>query len=426
MSPFAPAPSASGRGRSLAALTVAGGLAAAAMLPARAVAQITLIESESVSLDLTGYVRTLTGLTDLGYELPDGDRRSGFHSGVLRLKWRARFGESLVLDVHDRIQVGVSSSSGAFGGSAVGFGVSADPGRLVDLETVWLDEDGVRASHDIDRLALTAFTPVADVTVGRQAITWGTSLLFPVADLWARFSPFELDTEEKPGIDAVRALGYPASNVEVDAVLADRGDRDAVSAGVRATWSLASVDLYGAVGRVWEEAMILGGGTWLFDTWKLRVEGALARDQDAGRWLDPRATVGVDWLGSRFSVTVELHRNGPGAASADGYVAELQSERFARGESYFLGRSYLGGVASWAVDSQERFRLVGTALVNLDDPSGALLPALTWNLGQATNLSLGGLVALGDTPVFGGLVPVLRSEYGTYGNLLYGQVSVYF
>jgi hypothetical protein len=189
---------------------------------------------------------------------------------------------------------------------------------------------------------------------------------------------------------------------------------------------VASVDLYGAVGRVWEEAMILGGATWLFDTWKLRVEGALARDQDAGRWLDPRATVGVDWLGARFSATVELHRNGLGAASAGGYVAAIQSERFARGESYFLGRNYLGGVASWAVDSQDRLRLVGTALVNLDDPSGALLPALTWNLGQATNLSFGGLVAVGDTPVFGGLAPVLRSEYGTYGNLLYGQVSVYF
>jgi len=33
-----------------------------------------------------------------------------------------------------------------------------------------------------------------DVTLGRQAITWGVAKLFPSADLWSQFSPFELDT----------------------------------------------------------------------------------------------------------------------------------------------------------------------------------------------------------------------------------------
>ncbi len=51
----------------------------------------------------------------------------------------------------------------------------------------------------------------------------GISNIFPIADLWAQFSPFELDTEEKPGADAVRALHDPASGLEWDIVVADRG-----------------------------------------------------------------------------------------------------------------------------------------------------------------------------------------------------------
>ncbi len=64
--------------------------------------------------------------------------------------------------------------------------------------------------------------------------------------------------------------------------------------------------------------------------------------------------------------------------------------------------------------------------MNLGDPSGAFLPAVVWDLGQSTNLSLGALLALGDEPTFPGLLPVLGSEYGTYGNLGYAQMSVYF
>ncbi|HSR43184.1 MAG TPA: hypothetical protein VLL48_13445, partial [Longimicrobiales bacterium] len=224
-------------------------------LPPPLQAQISLFEGDRSSLGVSGYLRSLTGISDLGYEPPSGDRRSGFHGDVARVRWRARWGDVAVLEVHDRLQTHITSTEGGLGESVAGFGVSADPGRSVDLEWVWIDDEGLRVWHDLDRLALTVYTPVADVTVGRQAITWGTAVIFPVADLWARFSPFELDTEEKPGVDAVRILAYPKPGLEVDAVVADRGARDDVSAGVRATWSLSAADLYGAAGRLWNQAM---------------------------------------------------------------------------------------------------------------------------------------------------------------------------
>lgn len=414
-------------GKQPAGTLVLGACLATLLGPATpATGQTPLVESGRFALDLGGYVRSLTGVHDAGYEPPSADRRSGFHGDVIRLKWRAAWTDAVVLDVHDRIQAEVSSSPAGFGSSVAGFGVSAPPGRSVDLETVWIDDERLRVSHDLDRLALTLYTPAADVTIGRQAITWGTSLLFPVADLWAQFSPFELDTEEKPGVDALRILTYPTSDLEVDAVVADRGKGNGVSAAVRATWSLSSADLYAAAGRLWEEAMALGGVTWLFDTWTLRGEAVVSRDLDADRWLTPRLTVGVDRLSSPVSLSAEYHFNGLGAGAAPGYAERLQSERFARGESYFLGRHYLGLSASVAVDPQERIHVAGTVLSNLGDPSGALLPAVNWDVGRSARLSLGGLLGFGKKPTFDGAVPELRSEYGTYGDLGYAQVAVYF
>lgn len=382
--------------------------------------------SGGFSLSFSGYGRSLAGIRGTGYDVPGGERVSGFLGGVGRLKWRARWDDRVMLDVHNRVQVHASSGSGGLGGTVAGFGVSSTPERSVDLESVWIDREDLRFWHDIDRLALTVYTSAADITIGRQAITWGISLLFSVSDLWTQFSPFELDTEEKPGVDALRVLSYPTPGLEVDMILADLGSANGVSAGVRATWSLTSADVHMSVGRFWNEAIALGGVALLFDTWKLRGEGVAPLDLDEDRWMDPRVTVGIDRLGSRLTLSAEYHFNGLGADEPAGYLAELQSQRFIRGESYFLARHYVGGAATWTVDDQERIRIGGTALVNLSDSSGAFLPSLTWDLGQSLSISLGGLLAVGDGPSFVGPLSELRSEYGTYGSVGHAQISTYF
>lgn len=407
-----------------AVLALALGLAPAGAT--RADAQAASPREPDLRLSLGGYLRSLGGVHDAGFDLPDGDRRSGFHSEVLRLRWRLGWGDRLVLDAHQRLQARVSTAAEGFGGSVAGLGVSAVPGRAVDLETVWIDDERLRVWHDVDRLAVTAYAPVADVSLGRQAVTWGDALLFPVADLWSRFSPYELDTEEKPGVDAIRILSYPVPGLEVDLVVADRGEQDDVSAGARASLALADADLYLGGGRLWNEAMLMGGLTWVLEATKLRAEAVLPRDLENDRWDDPRATLGVDRFGGRLSLTAEYHFNGLGAGDPTGYLERLRSEPFERGESYFLGRHYLGALAAWSADRGERIQLAGSLLLNVGDPSAALSPVLTWDMGSATRLSVGGLLTWGRTPAFSGPVPDLGSEYGTYGDLGYTRFSVYF
>ena len=401
-------------------------LVGAALLsaPAAASAQIQLVRSDAFMLELTGYVRTLTGVHDAGFDSPFGARTSGFHGAVTRLKWTAAVPGRFSLVVHDRVLATLTSTGTS---PVAGFGVSRTPGRAFDLSSPWVEEERLSVVHDFDRLALTVLTPVADLTVGRQAVSWGTSSLFPVADLWAAFSPFELDTEEKPGIDAVRALAYPYPGVEVDAIVADRGD-DGVSAGARVTASLASWELWAGGGKLWNEAMAMAGVTYVFDVTNLRAEAVLARDTDADELLDPRFTVGIDRLGTRLTVSAEYHFNGLGAGEAAFYGARLLSPAFARGETYYLGRHYLGAVAAWSPDIENRLNLTISAIGNLTDGSLTVTPVATYDFGQNARVSVGALVSSGDTPLAEAASPLprLRSEFGSYGDLAFLRVSVYF
>lgn len=395
-----------------------------ALTPSSGVAQFSLLEGENASLELGGYLRNLTGLYDLGYEIPDSESLLGFNAQVIRLKWTARFGESVVLELHDRFQTQLSSENATFGASQAGFGVSVVPGRSLDLRSDIIREDRVQAWHDVDRLSLTLFTGLGDMTVGRQAITWGISNLFPVADLWTQFSPFELDTEEKPGIDAFRLLSYPGSGLELDVVVADRGSADDLSAGVRGGWILSWADVYLAGGKFWNQLLGMAGISAPLGSWKLRAEGTLPYDLDQDTGKLPRVTLGVDLLGGETILSAEYHFNGVGATESRDYTQVLQDPRFARGESYYLGRHYLGGMANWT-PGNDRLALTLSAMANLQDGSTIWTPFLTYDFGQETRISIGGMVSTGDTPEMGE-APQLRSEYGMYGDLLFTRMSVYF
>lgn len=387
--------------------------------------QLTLFEKGENSVGLSGYVRSLTQLYDPGYDIPTvEDRESGLHAEVVRLKWKIHLGESVLLDVHNRFQAQVTSSSSGLGQSTVGFGVGVIPGRRWDLSTVFVDQERLRVWHDFDRLSLTWYTDVADITLGRQAITWGISNLFPVSDLWAQFSPFELDTEEKPGVDAVRILSYPGDGWEVDAVVADRGSSQNLSAGIRASKSLSWADLHMGGGKFWREVMGLAGISAPAGSYKIRLEGALPYDLDADDFRLPRVTMGLDWLGGETMLSAEYNLNGIGATKPEDYIQVIQDPRFAQGETYFLGRHNLGGLATWT-PGNDRVSLSLSGFLNLQDPSGTLGPFLNYDVGQNTRFSLGALLSFGDTPVFEPEAE-LRSEFGTYGDFVYSMLSIYF
>lgn len=392
--------------------------------PSPAAAQIPLAGGDWGGVELSGYVQGLSGWATPADGLGEADAVNGV---VLRLAWQANLGPRVVLEVHDRFLADFGDAPA----TAAGFGVSAATARTVDLTSTVVNTPDARVLHDLDRLSATVYAPGADVTVGRQAVTWGTALLFPVADLWGRFSPFELDTQQKPGVDAARALAYPADGMELDLVVADGGRGNGPSAAAQVTLSRGWGDLFVAGGRFWDQAMLMGGVTWSLATVNLRGEAALPWATADGAPRDPRLTIGLEHLSPRWSLVAELHLNGLGASDPDRYGEVLASDALARGETYLLGRRYVGVSGGWSPDVAGRITVGGAVQANVDDGSVVLLPSVSWDVGRAIRWTAGGLVGVGAGPEVsslpgGGTTVVPGSEFGSYGRFVYLQVATFF
>ncbi len=406
------------------------------LAPAAVAAQLSLVETDDVTVGVGAYVGSTSSYQELPYEtagvIPDG---AGSNAAILRLEWKSTIGELFAIDVQNRLFWSVAPAGR--GPSSLGLGATIPPTRTVNLKSEILNKNGAYLEHDLDRLALTIFSPVADITLGRQAVTWGNSTIFTVGDIWTQFSPFELDTSQKRGVDAARFLSYPGG-IELDIIVVDRGELEDLSGGVRAGWSLGDADYYAAIAKNYRSVWgFMGIG---IDLGEGRLHGemglplALELENEAPAQLHlPRATIGFDWLHSaKFSSFVEYHFNGPGTQDPDEYLFDLLSPEFARGERYFLGQHYAGiGAAYLPFDDLLTISLSATS--NLTDPSVLMSPSIGYAVAQNVTATIGGYAGIGEYPEIsmGAENPNITtynvfSEYGQYGNVFFLQLAGYF
>ena len=411
------------------------GIALAMSVPGSAFAETWLVESDSFELSIGGYLRGQSGRFTPSYSIPSPlnpdvelNEPYGVHIDVLRLEWTATFAENFTLDLHQRLLWSMQSAEPLLA-SGVGIGATAAPDRTLDLSTSIIDEDGLSLNHDVDRLALRFYANEADVAIGRQAITWGNSLLFPVVDIWNVFSPFELDDTEKRGIDAIRVITSFGYTTEVEFVVADRGEIEDLSGGVRASFYLDSGDVYAAGGKTWDEVFLATGYSHYLDRWSLRAEGFLPFDYDDGELDLPRLTLGADYLSNDGMLSFEAHFNGAGA-EPDRYLEDIaDSEPHSRGEVYLLGRLY-GGISGF-YQITELLVFQSAALINVLDPSVIFTPTFAYSLAQDIDVAFGSFVGVGAHPglsVSDTGVPEfdVPSEFSAVNAFTYLQMTAYY
>ncbi len=81
--------------------------------------------------------------------------------------------------------------------------------RLRYMDLTWTLEDGPRHEtiQRFDRLAVEYRAEHWGVTVGRDAISWGSGIVFQPLDIFAPFAPTTVDRDYKPGEDLVKVDG---------------------------------------------------------------------------------------------------------------------------------------------------------------------------------------------------------------------------
>ena len=390
------------------------------------------------------------------YAMEDGDPTG---RGMLDLRLSLEYRSSwLKVVIHDQLTGSVTAPSQA---SVFSMGRGLEPRRVIPLEVDLIDEEGFSLRNVVDwaYLAVT-FGPVT-ITVGRQPVTFGRGKLWQATDLVSTFSLTEVDTEFKPGADAVRLDWTVAAGRQITAVaalgeevtqkrlklpglpeLSVGYEDDGVGLGgsaflLRYQHGWDSGEAGAMAGFVRGDAVLALDAAYDAGSFDMYAEVAVSilTDLSLGRRgpaeeADPpdavvRAVVGGTFKPhAKVTVIPEIHYNGFGALDPDDYLLVAQSARVAVGETYSMGQFYLGATCLW--EAHPLLNIVAVGIMNARDPSGLLSLAGTYNLASNVDLVLGMYLPLGRVPdvsqvpangvpdPFSGAMPEPRSEFGMY------------
>lgn len=401
-------------------------------LSARAAVSMAAQEGGPESPALT--VRTSVKATGLVSRSPGGrelvpERAAAESMFRLRVEPGIRTGRNLTFNVAYEQRLHYTSGAAA-GIGAIGIlpAEVASPFRIQPL--VWRIGTSVPTMwrHEIDRANAEVAIGRANVTIGRQAIGWGRGVMFTSVDLFAPFSPLEVDREWRPGVDAVRTdiKLTDRSSIDLVGVFGDTLDRSAFAARARGYAGPMDVEIVG--GRRGED--LFGGITSSAAVGDAEVHGeAAAFRVAAGRTREVvwKAVLGGSYrlpVGAGILTYAEYHYSGFGAERPEGITVLLATasflERFVRGDMQILSRHALGLTASYEASPEITYS--GQWLYNPRDRSGIVAPALTYTFNDAVSLLSAFYIPYGSPPE-GGLP---RSEYGAarLSGLL--QLRVYF
>ncbi len=411
-----------------------------------------LLGDSEGAFGLDGSLRTIGGAVH-NYDFPpffaeDSDI-DGYSQTILRLTAGGRPHERLTYEIHLVQSVTYFSGGTSPGAGAFNLAIGKSRYRALDECWDWLTEDKITASLWFDRFNLKIALPGADITLGRQAITFGKAYFWNPLDLFLPFDPRQFDRDYKAGVDALRVdipLG-DFSGFTLVGVLGRKLDLSGDYVCGEKVWhtswygsslltrfftSVKGWDLALQGGKVYGGYQVGGGLIGEISALEVRAEAAYLWAEDSpplppplqGDLIEDHFTAVVG-LGHRFENTLVLELEY--LYNGGGEVNNLNKARprFQSGAILHLGRHLVGFMASYDFMPI----LVGqvAAIYSLSDSSVNIQPSLNLSLSDNADLLLGASINVGRRPE-GDSVQTTRfkSEFGTYPNFYFAEIKFYF
>jgi len=289
--------------------------------------------------------------------------------------------------------------------------------RLRFMNLTWTLDDGPR--HQViqrfDRLVIEYRADGWGVTVGRQAISWGSGIVFQPLDLFAPFAPTTVDRDYKPGEDLVMVDGVTDAGSDWQFVGVFRRNVQ----GERTT----SVDSFGGKwrGNIGATEVELLGGRHYRDnvigaSVKHPVGGALLRtdwlltDLEEGG-IEFSGIVNLDysftWLDRSWYVFGEYFHSGFGTNDQPIELNNLPAalrDRLLRGELFTLMQDYtaFGAQLQWHPLVTQSLTVIG----NLHDGSSLVQTQLSYESSDSQHVDAGYVRNLGGNGDEYGAIPL--------------------
>ncbi|MDE2880968.1 MAG: hypothetical protein OXU69_16650 [Gemmatimonadota bacterium] len=279
--------------------------------------------------------------------------------------------------------------------------------------------------HRVDRLSVRVDLGAgADLVVGRQPVSWATTLFLTPADPFSPFDPADPFREYRAGVDAARLRVYRGAFTQFEAVARIAAGESVTVLG-RVSSNVRGWDL-GAWGGVVHDtpgaAAFLSGSVGL---WALRAEAAV---RELGSGVAVRGAVGMDrtfaLAGRDLYLVVEVQRDGFGATSAAGLL-EAAARRAARqGEMQVLGREV--GAVQLSYTLHPLVSASGLVLGNLRDGSFIASPGVSWSASESVSVRMGAYFGVGEGVAVEGTDVRLGSEFGALPRVVFGSLNWFF
>ena len=256
----------------------------------------------------------------------------------------------------------------------------SDFNRKLDLEKSWRHGDNNFSLLQLDRLNLQWREGNFDTVIGRQAIGFGRIILFSPLDVIAPFSPYAIDTDVRPGVDAVKAVYHYGLDGQIG-LISVWGKENRFNS-ILATWTdnYAGVDILSIGGELRGRDMIGFGLAGNLGDIGLKAEWCFyqGKKSDSPQDLYDSFSIAAFEAWYRFesgiSLIAQYLYNGPGADEASDYSKVITSAAFQEGLTYLLGRHYLLAAPSYEI--HPLITIQGLLIYNFDDRSSLIRPTV--------------------------------------------------
>ncbi|MBN1104634.1 MAG: hypothetical protein JXL84_14550 [Deltaproteobacteria bacterium] len=401
---------------------------------------------------LDGSLRTI-GALFRNYDFPayfEDERADEYFQSLFRLAAAGRPHDGLSYEVH--LVQALTYFSGprktpGNGGITIAGGKTRY--RAMDEASEWWSGEHTRALLWMDRCNVKVALAGMDITLGRQAVTFGKAHFWNPLDVYLPFDPNQFDRDYKAGVDALR-VDIPLTSFsgitmvgvlgrELDAsgnYLEDNGTLDANWYGSsllgRYFTNVAGWDLAFQAGKVYGGYQFGGGVVGEIEGVELRGEAALFRASEspplpmpfAGDVFEDTLTV-VFGLGRRFENSLILEAEYLYNGGGESHAFNTAASRLAWGAVRHLGKHLAGILASY-----EFTRLLTgqfTSIYSLSDDSLELQPTLTLSVSDNSELLAGLSLNFGRRPAWDPSgIGDIRSEFGSYPHSIFVEFKVYF
>ncbi|MCE2401854.1 hypothetical protein J4G08_13325 [Candidatus Poribacteria bacterium] len=320
--------------------------------------------------------------------------------------------------------------------SAFAVGIASSRYRLIDFDPrIYPDEDepigNVGIYHNLDRASVQFSTDFADISIGRDAIAWGSARIVNPTDVVAPYTYDQLDTEDRVGVDAVRVRIPVGALGEVDTgyIFGADFNFDKSAIFLRTQLNAVETDFSVLLLEFQRDLLVgldvtrgIGGAGFWFETAYVFAESFADEPNASDNYL--RTSVGLDYsFGGETYTFIEYHFNGAGTNKPKDFLANLDQPAYTRGGVYLLGVHYLAPGFSHQLTPLISFS--GQLLFNLSDPSAWIAPQIAYNIAEDIHISVGSFFSFGKRPTNEDS-PEFQSEFGSYPNLFFTSFRIYF